>query len=154
MKRMLEFVWGRAGDAESSVGLWGRRAATMLIAVVLVAMAARASRRDPVAPGPSGARKPIPREPAPAPAPVVVPAPKFVPASAERLGRATNDSALTTLVDNYLVAVARSDAATQQAMLAGLKRQPARSRELLAARKVSLDVGSASAVDRALLELQ
>jgi hypothetical protein len=131
---------------------WGGLAAVALLGLVLSAVALRASRSEPAAPERSG--RPGAPKVAASPGPVIVAAPKFVAAPPEKLAAATNDSALTTMIDNYLVACARRDAATQQAMLSGLQRQPARSAELLAARRKGMDPGSALAVDRALQELQ
>lgn len=156
MKEIRQLLWGRPdGEEGARASLVGRRAATILAVLVIGAMVVRATRRDPgAALQAAPARVAKVEVPPSAPAPVIIPTPKFVPASARQLGQAVNDSALTTLVDNYLVAAARNDAATQAAMLQGLKRQPSRSRELLVERKRNGDAGSIGAVDRALLELQ
>ena len=123
-----------------------------LVALLIGAMAVRASRPGPVT---SERTDRVRREaPKAAPQTVILPSPKFVAAAPERLAGATNDSALTTMVDNYLVAVARNDAATRQAMLSGLQRQPGRSAELLAARRKGTDPGTVFAIDQALQELQ
>jgi len=126
----------------------------LLAAAVLGVAAARAARRESAAFEDPARRRSLEKTTPSAPAPVLVAAPKFVPASPDRLAVAMNESALTTMLDNYLVASARGDAATQEAMLSGLRRQPARSRELLAARRKGMDAGAALAVDRALQELQ
>ena len=127
-------------------------ASAALLALVVAAVAVRMSRPGPVAlERTDRVRREAPKA---APETVIVPSPKFVAAAPERLAVATNDSALTTMVDNYLVAVARNDAATRQAMLSGLQRQPGRSAELLAARRKGMDPGTVFAIDQALQELQ
>jgi len=125
-----------------------------LLGLVVAAVAVRSSRSAPLTTAPGRAAARAAAAPTDRPAIVIVPPPKFVPAAPDRLAAAMNDSTLTTMVDNYLVAAARNDPATREAMLSGLKRQPLKSAEMLAARRQGMDPGSALAVDRALQELQ
>src|SRR5687768_1643618 len=93
-----------------------------MLALGVIAIAVRAGRTPP-APGmavrtPS---RPALRAEAPESTFTVLPAAKFEPAPPDRVGRALNDSVLTTLIDNFIVASVRNDAATQKAMLSGLR---------------------------------